>query len=274
MAGFSSYDDLINEISVNGKMYEWHFAKVAASAVQGAGTWHSLWDSVGTPGAGSNPSATPGDQHDDTSGSINFPDQATDTKHIVSVAAMCSIAGTLMIYDRLCSVSGISLASTGNKTVNSAALPRYSGTDASSVQVWLEVTTATTTTAPVVSLNSYTNEAGTTGRSGGTRTFPAAATVIRAMIGPMPLQAGDKGVRSVEVGLNVGTAAAAGVCNVVLLRPLAYVPVPSNVLVERDFVLQAPSLPRIYDGASLGLAVQLNTTGTPSVQGKISVAYG
>lgn len=274
MAGFTSYDDLIAELSANGKSYQWDFGKVAASAVQGAGTWFSLWDSVGTPGAGSNPSTTPGDTHTNVAGSINFPDQASDTKHLLSFGAVCSIAGVLMLYDRLASVSGISLASTGNKTVNSGTLPRYSGADAANVQAWLEVTTATTTTAPVVSLNSYTNESGTTGRSGGTRTFPAAATVVRSMIGPMPLQAGDKGIRSVEVGLNVATAAAAGVCNLVLLRPIAMLPVPTSVWVEKDMVLQAPSLPRLYDGASLGLAVMLNAAGTPQVWGRVGVGYG
>lgn len=272
MAGFTSYDDIINEITVNGKKYEWNFFKVP-SAAEAAGVWHSLWTAVGTPGAGAAPATTPGTVYDDAAGSINFPDQASDQKHLLALAGMSSQHATLMLYDRLVAVSGISVASTGNKTVNSDALPRY--TDGVDVQVWLEVTTATTTTAAVCSLNSYTaNDSIGSGRSGGTITFPATATNQDVLVGPMPLQSGDRGVKSVEVGLNVGTAASAGVVNVVLLKPLAFLPLTQGISNERDLVLQITSMPRIYDGASLALAVCPGTSNNGNLWGRVVVGYG
>jgi hypothetical protein len=138
----------------------------------------------------------------------------------------------------------------------------------------LEVTTATTTTAPVVSLNSYTNEAGTAGRAGGSLTFPAAATAIHSLIGPLPIQAGDKGIRSVEVGLNVGTAASAGDCNLVLLRPLAIVTPPFGGWGERDLVLQLSALHRIHDGATLAHAMFPGFATTRSMIGHVAVVRG
>lgn len=273
MAGFTSYDDLINEMTVNGKVYDRIFSK-RSTAPEAAGVLHSLWDAIGQPGDGGNPATTPGTAFDDESGSITFPDQGSDQKHLVSIGAVASQTCTLIVADRLVGVSGISVASTGNKTINSVALPRYSGTDAALVECYLEVTTATTTTAPVVNLNSYTNEAGTTGRSGGNVTFPAAATNVDTLIGPMPLQAGDKGIRSIEVGLNVGTAAAAGVVNVLLVRRLCAIPLIANLWNERDLVLQLASIPRIFDGASLMLFFQSTGTTANVIIGGLKVAYG
>lgn len=273
MAGFTSYDDLINEITTNGKFYERLFHKYSTQA-EAAGVGHSLWLAPGMPGAGAAPATTPGTAYDDASGSIFFPDQASDQKHLITFGAWASQGCSLILADRLVGVSGISLASTGNKTINSAALPRYSGADAAGVEAWLEVTTATTVTAPIVSLNSYTNEGGTTGRTGGTLTFPAVATNVDALIGPLPLQAGDLGIRSIEVGLNVGTAASAGIVNVLLLRRLATIPLFINSHNERDFVLQFASIPRIYDGASLMLMIIAQSANAVNIFGKLTVAYG
>lgn len=217
MAGFTSYDDLINEMTVNGKRLDWSFYKTGPAA-QAAGQWLSLWYAAGSPGVGADPAATPGTAYTstgDVAGSIGWANVDPDTKHLLIFGGASTVVSSLMIYDRLVGVSGIALSSTGAKTVNSTALPRYSGTAAALVEVWLEITTATTTTAPVVNLSSYTNQTGTTGRAGPNVTFPAAATVVRWAC-KMPLQAGDQGVRSVET-LTVTTAAAAGVCAVFLM---------------------------------------------------------
>jgi len=273
MSGFSSYDDMINEISVNGKIYEKQFGKVSTTT-EAANVPHSLWLAPGSLGAGANPAATPGTQYDDASGSMFFADQASDFKHLITFGAFSNVAGTLTLYDRLVGVSGISVASTGNKTINSAALPRYTGTDSAGVECWLEVTTATTTTAPVVSLNSYTDQDGNTGQSGGTTTFPAAATNVDVMVGPMLLAAGDTGIRSIEVGLNVGTAAAAGVVNVLLLRRLASINVLPGFWKEMDLVMGLPGMPRVYDGASLALMFTAISSSIVTIWGTLRVTYG
>jgi hypothetical protein len=272
MAGFSSYDDLINEMTTNGKALSWDYTKTGPVA-EAAGQWASLWYAAGSPGAGADPAATPGTAYDDTAGSMFFTDQSPDQKHLVTFGGAASVNCSVMLYDRLVGVSGISVASTGNKTINSTALPRYSGTAAAVVSAWVEVTTATTTTAVVMSMNSYTNQAGTAGRAGATITFPAVATDVRWMAN-LPLQAGDQGVRSIEVGVNVATAAAAGVINVLLLRELAVIPMLANIWNERDLVLQLAAMPRVFDGGSLALAQLATATTATNHWGTVRLAYG
>jgi hypothetical protein len=278
MPGFTSRDDLINEITVNGKKDEFNFMKIAPANAQGAGSFQSLWKGVGQPGAGADPATTPGtvyisDATTPVAGSMWYPDRSTDLRYLLSFGAMANQSCSLVLYDRLAGVSGISLATTGAKTVNSGALNRYSGTAAVNNEVWLEVTTATTTTAPVVNLSSYTAADGTTAQVGGSVTFPAAATVVGTMI-QMPLTAAKTGVRSVEAGLTVGTAAAAGVVNVVILKRLATIPLLANQWNEVSFLDDTMGLPQVFDNATLGLMLLASGAVTTTLAGTVNCAYG
>jgi hypothetical protein len=167
-------------------------------------------------------------------------------------------------------VSGISLATTGLKTVSSVALPRYGGAASYDVGVWLEVTTALTGTAPAVDLR-YTNEAGTASRAGTSVTLPALA-VLNTLQG-MPLQAGDLGVQAVA-SLNVSAAGTAGVVNVILGKPICMLPLIANQWNERDLVLQLSALPRMFDGASLAVAILATGTTAVTVWGQLRLAWG
>jgi hypothetical protein len=278
MPGFVSRDDIINEVTTNGKVDLWNFFKVAPAAAQAAGTWQRLWTGVGNPGAGAEPATTPGTVYTSNTtspvaGSVYFADRSTDQRYLLSFGAVATQNCTLMLYDRLASVSGISIATTGAKTINSGALTRYSSTAATLNEAWLEVTTATTTTAAVVALNSYTSADGTTAQAGGNITFPAAATVAHSMI-QLPLTAAKQGVRSVEAGLNVVTATTAGVVNLSIIRPLARIPLLANVWNEVSFLDDSLGLPRVYDGATLGLALLASTTTATTVWGTINCAFG
>lgn len=269
MAGFASYDELISEITAGGKALEGSFSKLTGT-MHGAGVWHSLARIAGLPAAMADPATTPGAAEDNFAGSLNWAAVTPETKHILTVQAMGGVAGTLMVYDRLCGVSAISLATTGSKTINSAALTRY--TDGVGVQAWLEVTTATTVTAPAVTMNSYTDNDANTGQTGTALTFPAAATVLNSLIGPLPLASGDTGVRAVST-INVGTAATAGIVNFLLIKPLVYLPLSANLAGSIDLVRQLASLPRVYDTASLGLAWLATATTTHTIQGLVRLGY-
>lgn len=278
MPGFAGRDDLISELTQAGKVDLWNFYKVAPAAAEAAGVWQSLWKGVGNPGAGADPATTPGtvyasDPAGIVAGSMFFADRDPDYRHLLSFGAVATQNCTLMLYDRLAGVSGISGVGTGSKTINSAALTRYSGAAATLNEVWLEVTTASTTTAAVMNLNAYTAADGTTGNSGGSVTWPAAATDVHTMI-QMPLNASKQGVRSVEAGLNVGTATTAAVFNALIIRPLARIPLLANVWNEVSFLDDLMGLPRIYDNACLGLALLASTTTAVTVWGTVSCAYG
>lgn len=273
MPGFTSYDDMINEATTNGKIQIFDFMKNGGTT-QGAGFWYSLARVGAIPVAITDGATTPGTARTNATGTLNGANVSTDQKTIVTFGAVSTVACGLMLYDRLVDVSAISLATTGSKTINSAALPRYTGASAVGVQCWLEVTTATTVTAPVVHLLTYTDEGGTTANVGASNTtFPAAATVLNTMVGPLAMAAGDAGIRSVET-LNCDTAGTAGIVQVVLLKPLAYLNLPANTWVEKDFVLQLTSMPRMFDGASLCLMQYCSATTATNIQGRVQVIYG
>lgn len=261
-----SRDQVLAHIAA-GRHQTWNFSKDGATHTpEAAGNWYSCSVDPGSPGAMVDPTTYA--NCTDLAGSIFHTNVSPAKRYMHAVYATASQNGTLMIYDRLGHIGSIALSSTGNKTVSSSALPRSMDTvDLANVEAWLEITTATTTTAVVCSMNSYTNEAGTPARAGGNLTFPATATNTRWM-GKLPLQAGDKGVQAVST-INVGTAASAGVANVVLLRPIAYVPIIANIITP----LELPELPRIYDGSSLMLAFLATTTTAVDIWGRTVCVY-
>lgn len=271
MAGFSTLAELLTEITTNGKSRNLPFNK-SSSTAEAAGVMHSLWTAAGLPGIGANPAGTPGIAYDDTVGGFVLQDEASDFKFLMALDCMASSTATLIVYDRLVGVGAVDLTTTGDKTIASAALPRYTGADAAGNEVWLEVTTATTVTAPIVSINSYTDEGGNTGAVGDLVTFPAVATNVGAII-PLPLAPGDYGVRAVAT-LNVNTAASAGACNLLIVRRLATIPLMANIGAMVDFVRGYPSFPRIYDGATLALAFVSTTASATAFQGSLLVGWG
>lgn len=272
MAGWTSFDDLLNETTVNGKVLPSEFFKVG-SAAEGAGFPHSLWKVGAYPAAGANGASTPGTAHTSSDGGLTkWANQSPDQKHLLTFAAVATTACTLVLYDRLVSVN-FSFNSTGDKTINSTTLPRYTGTDSVGIQAWVEVTTITASAA-VMSMSSYTDQDGNGTSAGGSITFPAAATNVDSFVGPFPLAAGDTGLRSVET-INVGTSgggSAAG--NLVLLKPLAYLPISANRGSVMDLLTMIPAIPRIYDGATLALYYVPTTATATNFWGSLRAGYG
>jgi len=270
--GPTSYDDITNKLGALSQGLEWWFNKIGPT-LQGAGHWGSLWYAAGSPGAGADPAGTPGTVRNNAAGAMNWGAQNPNFKNALSFGGVPSLQCTVCLYDRLVDVGGIVLSSTGAKTVNSSALSRYATTWAG-VEAWIEVTTATTTTACVVNMSSYTNDdaspAGS--RAGPNLTFPAAATVQRYMA-MLPLQSGDHGVRSVQ-NLTVVTACTAGVANIVLLKRLGMIGLAANMYNERDFILQIAKIPRIWDSQSLAMMIKGNAATAITIDGSVQLVWG
>lgn len=269
MPGFASYDDMISEMTVNGKQLTWDFFKVGATG-QGAGNWQSLWNQTGSPGAAGNANNTPGMSFASSTGSINFNAVSPDLKSLVTFGGSSTTDCSLHLYDRLVGVGNISITTTGPKTVNSTALTRY--LSSSYVEAWAEVTTATATSVASLSM-SYTAADGTQGRVGGSVSMPAAATVATTML-KLPLHAGDKGVLGITALQVAPAATGAGIVAVYLQRPLATIPLRANVWNERDMVLQLAALPQVQDNASLGLQYLASATTATNFWGTVRLAYG
>lgn len=271
MPGFATYKGLATGNSETVAYYK------TLQTTQAAGLWYSSWAQSGNPAAGSNPAGTPGVSYVGASGAVTFPDVSPQKRFLTQVMLVTAGQGTsVMIYDRLVGVGSIAINSTGNKTVNSVALPRYSGIDSLGVQAWIEFPSAlTVSTALQISLSSYTNQNGVSGRSGAAISPVYTTVPAGSLFGPLPLQSGDLGVRSVEIGLGVaGTVPASGSVNLILIKPIVHLLGPVIQPHEHDYILMKTKLPRIYDGASLAFAAFSSSTVSGSYGGTLTTAWG
>lgn len=131
--------------------------------------------------------------------------------------------GVWILCDRLSHQGGLSGTVAGVQTTNlpTAALTRY--TDGAGVMLGLSIYTQIGTTGTTITA-SYTNEAGTAGRTtaavvwGGTGFREAQRMVL------LPLQSGDLGVRAVANVNAVASTVTAGAFGVTLFKPLVAFP--------------------------------------------------
>ena len=271
MAGFSSQDDMVNEISTNGKFYrtDWQKSTFATTA-HTAGLWYSLMRCGGNPaadtilGTGTNLAFQALSDTVATASGIPHGGNVGGYKVLLSAAAQTAAATTapcvLMLVDMLGFYPITTVTTTGAQTLNNTVtLPRY--TDGAGVQAFLTPSTVMGAATPNITLN-YTNSAGTAGKATPV-TLPignSAAAVTSVVYsgtgsgkyGPfIPLAAGDAGIRSVQ-SINLSASYVSGVLNLMLCRPLLTLPITTlGVTAERDLVTQFASMPRVYDGACL-----------------------
>lgn len=271
MAGFSSQDDMVNEISTNGKFYrtDWQKSTFATTA-HTAGLWYSLMRGGGNPpadtilGTGTNLAFQALSDTVATASGIPHGGNVGGYKVLLSAAAQTAAATTapcvLMLVDMLGFYPITTVTTTGAQTLNNTVtLPRY--TNGAGVQAFLTPSTVMGAATPNITLN-YTNSAGTAGKATPV-TLPignSAAAVTSVVYsgtgsgkyGPfIPLDAGDAGIRSVQ-SINLSASYVSGVLNLMLCRPLLTLPITTlGVTAERDLVNQFASMPRIYDGACL-----------------------
>lgn len=258
-----------------------HIFKVGQTTA-GAGTWHSLWAAQGQPPAGANPAAISGVvPTKDTVGAIPFANPVAPALSYLGRAFFASnIAQTLILYDRLWHGGPVSATSTAAQTVNGATVNRgpgiavpgsaalEPGSVGDDVEVWVEVTTALGATAATLTV-SYTNQAGVAGRTA-TLALPASAIVGR--MSPIPLAAGDTGVRSIQ-SATLSATMGAGAFNLVLVRRVAEI---SSPVVNAGTVLDAFALgmPRIYNDACIAMMVLAGATTTGNVQAATGIIQG
>lgn len=271
MAGFTGQDDLINQVSTNGKFYraDWQKSTFATTA-HTAGMWYSLFRGGGNPPAdtilGTGTNLAFQSLTDATTNATGIPHGGNvgGYKHLLNAAAQTAAATTapcvLMLVDLLGFYNITSVTTTGAQTLNNTVtLPRY--TDGAGVQAFITPSTVMGAATPNISIG-YTNSAGTASRAT-PATLPigntaAAVTSIvysgtgAGKFGPfMPLQAGDAGISSVQ-SINLSASYVSGVLNLVLCKPLLTLPITTlGVTAERDLVNQFASMPKVYDGACL-----------------------
>lgn len=248
----------------------------ASQTSKGAGFFHSLFKANGLPTAGANPAAfgSGGTAHTaggSVVGAIPWTNPTVGlTGYLARLVFSGSVAGTLILYDRLWSCSGMSgTVATAQTIASFPGLPTRASTG-DYVEPWLEWYTSTGATAVNATL-AYTNSGGTAGRTGVATAITA--TAIAGMMIPLNLQAGDTGVRTpVSVTLSASTLTA-GNFGLTLLRRIAEIPIPvANVATPIDvFTLGLPILP---DDACIALACLCSAATTGNIGGNLSIISG
>jgi hypothetical protein len=301
MAGFSSQDDLINQITTNGRYGRIDYNKTTAVAGV-AGTWTDLGTATGSiPAntyAGTSLTFVPTDDTWNEGAIYHGGNVSTATKHFLNASAsVFAAAGApwiIMCVDQVgyVPITGADVTGTTERTITMTALTGSSRwPDGKGLRAYFSAEVAPSTGGPNLTSFKYTDQDGNTAQNMTTTVgMAAAAGAVTGAIphsgnaatryAPfLPLLPGDYGIRDLEAFTFSGGTAYTGSGQLVLhlVKPLWQIPIPaSGVLTERDFVNQLPSLPKIPDGACLRfLLFQTGaTTNTSPIIVTADYAYG
>ena len=291
--GFTSQDDLINQITTNGKCDMAYMQKTLGAAGI-AGAWQLLAPHAGTPPAdlftGTDLNFIPTD--DTWAGGTIYTggDKDPATKHFLSAGAnVVAAAGAPWFIMAIDMVGFVPLTTTnvstsGTKTVTMTAIgssaskvDRYP--DGEGLRMFVAADTAMGANAPTCIIN-YLD---TAGGAGATTTFTSTASATIGTVlntgaaankyNPfLPLAADDTGVSDIVSLVWAGTAHASGTVVIGLCKPLWTIPVPATGLYTKvDFVNALPSMRKIPDGANIQFL--MFQTGATTTGGTVFVDF-
>lgn len=278
--GWTTLDDLIKEVTVNGKLRTITYFKSINNSIAGQ-SWSHLLATKGSPPAVNIKAGTARTavQHSNADlGAIQHGGNVSpDTKHLLGGAfrADGTVATIIMVvYDLVLSYQNCTWNSASQQNMtNTLTGQRY----CASGEPGLSLMAATTLTCGITSLSaaSYTDNDGNTGQA---IPDPSSITTTNVAADPtadvywpssfsqdygggslrhvltVPLKAGDSGVRAVES--YTPASAVTGESAWLLGYLLAWVTVPrADRWAGFDLVRTQPLLPRIVDGAHLQTAI-------------------
>lgn len=300
MAGFNSLDDLISQTTASGKKQVLDFSRtLVTGATSAAGRWHEALTGGGT-GGQFTLTGTAGvgvAMNSATTGALPLNAAvAPATRHVMSANVITSsttaapayvlLTDIIHVY-RSCSIVTTPSTLTTHPTWTGTGDTRM--TNANGVFASVLMTTASTV-APQLTLT-YTNQAGTAGRTttapNGSVFGPVAATpagcflnqtTVTGTTGGLfsPLAAGDLGVQKVD-SYAINTSGTGGVACIILHRPICYIPVAvANAASVLDFLTGVPALPRIYDDSCLAIISRVGGAYAAGgvIEGQITYGWG
>lgn len=274
MATIADLSDLIN-LSTNGGVapaqnsFFFKVARIAgaAPAANIAGRPCSLWRYDGTPGAGTVPGAVEVPTNA-TAGALPFVSPTGGREAWLTQAwATGLVGGTLILYDRLLHVGGLSGIVTTAQTVG-GALTRH--TDGVGNFIMVEMYALIGTTARTVTA-AYTS---TTDLSENTVAVAMGGTGFRedtrAIL--LPLTSGDIGVKAVaSVTLSASTGTA-GNFGITVGNPVAYLACGApGAPGWRDFLTGMPGIPKLESGSCLSMLWVPATVTAPEIFGGFGI---
>lgn len=202
------------------------------SAHEAAGIFYSHSKDSGFPGAwavgtpGVNGRNTDGTQAADA-GSINVGTPGSGAWYLRDMNIAGTQAGQFNLYDVLWVNTGLTVTTTTAQTITQPTLPardNNGSTNGLGIYAGILVTAATTNGSAITNITlNYTNSDGTPSRTAKISSFPATA-VIGTFV-HFQLQAGDKGIRSIQ-SVTLGTSLVTGSISIICFNPMASASVP------------------------------------------------
>lgn len=255
---------LSQDTGYSGRSYGYQKTGTAKDA---AGYWYAHAKDAGFPGAFA--LGTPGLNGFNTDCSIasqatnpvgatqvgahQLVDAGTGSYYLTNATLSSSVAEHKQFIDVLWYDTGIAVTTTTGQTVTMpGALPARDGkgsTNGDGVYAALLTTTANTNAAVITTTTlTYTDS---DGNANNTATFSAAvgwqapATPVIGTWMPFQLQAGDRGIRSVQT-ITLGTSYGGGALSLILYRPIIDVPITLANIAFSNGLLPTPGI-RVYN---------------------------
>lgn len=155
-----------------------------------------------------------------------------------------------ILADRLWHNGGIDVTSTSAQSITSPTWPardEVGQANGRGVFLALEVSAAMGAATPTITVE-YTNSDGVAGRTG-TNIFPAPSSAAAETTLLISLQAGDRGVRSVQ-SITLSASWLSGTINLVAFRPVFYA-VDTATVTSSVYDVITACMPELYDGSVL-----------------------
>lgn len=236
-----------------------------------AGQYTSSWTALGLPTAAA---ATPGASWltptQATSGGMAFAAAAgSNSRYLGGLALGLTSVGTLLVYDRLGHMSGLSGTSVASQTVSSGTLPT-GRCDANGIGVeWfvecyvlLGVTSRTLTVT-------YTDDTGATGL---TTSVTIPANMRPGAMVAIPPGTGKKAIKSIQSVILSASTGTAGDFGISAARKIHAIPCP--LISSGDVLGPIDLLQPIHADTCLWIAVIVNTVTMGNIFGSITLIEG
>ena len=240
------------------------------TALKAAGSFQSGWLASGIPGAGSAPPVfTAGSGYTcdrTTSGAMAYTNASTQN-YLARAGAMCSAqTGTLIIYDRLWSCSGMGFAASTYTVTTPGSLPARITDNGKGCEIWAEQFAAAGAASGTLTVN-YLDDLTGAAKAG---VIPAVVSApVTGQMQQVPHQAGTSGVRGIVSAVNSATWTS-GTFGISILKRVIEIPIPSIAAgTNLDWALCA--LTKIPNDACLMLAFLGSATTAPTILGALDL---
>lgn len=252
------------------------FTKTASVTASGNNLRYGVFATAGNPGAGTLAltTALTGVVPDDSVAGYPIINAfgSGNTGYLSRVQYNNTVSGRMELWDKLFGIN-VLLTTLATTTLASQAsyATRIPGSNYSGLRLFIEISTTISATNTNVTVT-YTNQAGTTGRTTASSGSLSGFTANRWV--ELPLQAGDSGIQKIETVVVGGTVATTGsAVNILVCRPLW----SNRVSLANGGGLDGldrTGMPICYENSALALTVIADATSTGIPDFNIEIANG